>query len=683
MKFSLTCLKEFYPEPITPQEIEEVLTSLGIEVESVSEDHIFDVALTPNLAHASSLLGIARELAAAKKGKWVLPSFAVKESDSKIESLVQVTLDAEDAVPRYAARLITDVRVGESPSWLAKRLIDAGYRPVNNVVDCTNYVLLELGYPLHAFDFDTIEGGRVTVRHARSGEKITTIDGAVHFPTTETLVIGDASRPLALAGIMGGKESEVSFSTKRVFLEAGLFDPVSIRRSAKRMNIHSEASRHFERGVDPEALLFALDRAASLIAEIAGGKVMRGTIDLGKKEFPKTRIQVRLSKINTLLGREFSAGEVEDIYSSLGLNFKTIKEGVLEVEVPSFRGDLKDEVDLIDEVARLYGLKNLYQKGRTAVYRASSVSSNPLYLFERACRNVALREGLQELLTSNLISPLDADLVESGTIPQRLHVAVLNPASQEESVLRPSLLPGLLKVVKKNRDHQIASISGFEIGKTHFKIKEGYLEPLVLGIVMAGHRGPHYWGEKDEEVTFFDLKGVLENILEALSIPNVTFEASAFHNFHPGRQAKILASGQELGSFGEIHPATLKKVGLEGSILFAELSIEDLLHYHKKDKKMEPLALYPGSYRDWTVTVPNGFLVGDLLNLISKEGGNLLEEVSLIDVYESETLGLGVKNLTLRFFYRDREKTLAFAGVEEEHIRITQHVLKQIKEQKR
>ena len=682
MKFSFSWLKEVLATKRDVNQISSILNSLGIEVDNLSslnEDTILELSFTPNLCYAMNTLGIAREISAITQEKVTLPAFTLKEEGEPIATLAKVKVENKKSAPRYLARVITGVKVGPSPAWLVKKLEACGLRSINNVVDITNYVLLELGLPLHAFDLDKIKGKQVIVRNASKGEKIVTLDGKEHFPTEEMLLICDKEHPLAIAGVMGGLESEVTEETHNVFLEAAYFIPTQVRKTSKHLGIHTEASHRFERGVDPNSMQFSLDYAAALIQKIAGGKVAQGTLEITNESYFPKEITCRVERLNQLLGLNLSVGEVEGVLKQAGFTLKSSLNGTLTVSVPTFRVDLLQEIDLIEEVARLYGYDHIFDKNKPLIYQGSTIPDTPIYLFEKEARKQLLGAGLQELLTCDLISPEMAHLVSPEVWPSRSLISLLNPSSVEQSVLRPSLFPNMLTVVKYNHDHGTHSLGGFEIGRVHFKSKENYIEQSVVGIVLTGKSSPQHWNEKEEDFDFFHLKGVVENLMEGLKIEQVEWKKSAYPNFHPGRQAALLIAGHEYGVLGQVHPKLLKKLGLSEPLFFAEISIEEIHSKRKGVVKMEPVSPFPASTRDWTLTTAQETPIGKIFELIQECPSKFLESFSLLDVYQSEKLGSDWKNVTLRFVYRDLEQTISQKAVEEEHGKIIQNVTKNIK----
>jgi phenylalanyl-tRNA synthetase beta chain len=641
-------------------------------------DTYFDISLTPNLSHCTSVIGVARELAALTGQSLKLPQAEVQEGEDAIDDFLHVhVMDKEDC-PRYTCRVIRNVKIGSSPSWLKRRLEKCGLRSVNNIVDITNYILLEMGHPLHAFDYDKLEGQEIIIRKAKEGETIQTLDGKERNLKESMLMICDTLRPVAIAGVMGGLNSEISDQAHDIVLESAYFDPMSIRRTSKQLGLQTDASKRFERGTDPNQLLTVLDRTAMLIQKHAGGEVLKGIMDIQAKEFPEAIIMCRLSRINHIIGRTFSRGEVEDIFKKLRFHYQWDGQDQFVIRVPTYRNDIKAEIDLIEEVARLYGYDNIPRQGGR--YQASTMPSVPIYLFEKETRSKILGEGLQEFLTCDLIGPTLLQIVSDSSLKTESLIQVLNPTSVEQSILRTSLLPGLLQVAKYNFDHQNRNVAGFEVGRIHFREGEQYKEQSVLGIILMGEAFPPHWDQKPRDFDFFDLKGIIENLLKAFGISYYECKNLGLETFHSGRQASIFIDSLEIGTLGEIHPAIQRRLDVPQRLLFAEFNLQDLMQIAKSLEKVQPLAIYPGSERDWTITIKDSVPYAKIVENIHKQGSAILEKVSLKDIYRSEKLGVGYQNVTLHFVYRDSSKTIEQEVVEAEHHRLTTAVLAEFKE---
>lgn len=683
MKFPLSWLQEYIDLSLTPSGIASALTSSGIEVDAVTTlsnetshpDTLFEISLTPNLGYCACLLGIARELSAVTERPVKVPKSVVEESaKEQIAKMLRVTVNDRMGSPRYACRVIRGVTVGPSPEWLKRRLEVCGLRSVNNIVDITNYVLLETGQPLHAFDYDLLEGHEIVVRNAKEGEGFVTLDGKERRLSSEDLLICDKSKPVALAGVMGGLNSEVSDTTRNVVLESAYFHPGTIRKTSKRLGLQTDASKRFERGCDPNQVPKALDRAIMLIKQVAGGDILEGAFDIKESTFPERVVACRLSRVNHILGTHISVNEVETIFKNLGFNYRWDGQDTFTVTVPTYRVDVLDEIDLIEEVARIFRYDNI-EKPSSARYHASRIPHAPIFHFEQEVRSRMVSEGLQEFITCDLIGPSLLGIVHDSMIPEAALIRVLNPTSVEQSVLRTSLLPGLLQVVKYNLDHQNLNVSGFEVGRVHFKDLDKYKEQPVLGIILTGRSSPHHWNIKPHEIDFFELKGMIENLLKELGIDNMTFRPSTYPTLHSGRQASIFVDALELGSFGEVHPAIRRRLDVTQRIFFAELSLHDLMQVRKVNLPMHDLPIYPSSERDWTITLKEEISMQDLLATIRSAASPLLEQVSLVDIYRSEKLGKGLKNVTFRFVYRDNIKTIEQEAVEAEHKHIINRVV--------
>lgn len=641
----------------------------GMDVASLYADTVLEIGLTPNLGHCSSYIGVARELSAATTQPVIPPHINVEEDQTiPVGASIAVEVQNKEDCPRYACRVLRNVTVGPSPDWLKKRLEASGIRSINNIVDVTNYVMLELGHPLHAFDYDLLADKRLVVKSAKSGETFVTLDGKERLLEVSDLLICDGKKPVAIAGVMGGGNSEVGDSTRNIVLEAAYFSPVAIRRTSKRLGLMTDASRRFERGTDPNVLLRALDRAAMLILQVAGGQICGGTIDIAAKAFPKKRVTCRLNRINQILGTHLSISEVENAFHRLEMVYIWNGKDAFVVDVPTYRNDIQEEIDLIEEVARVYGFDNI-SKGECR-FTSSSIPHAPIFIFEREVRARLISEGLQEFLTCDLIGPTLLNIVQEPELVGKEAVRVLNPTSIEQSILRTSLLPGLLQVVKYNWDHQNHEVAGFEIGRIHYKEGEQYREQSVAAIVLSGKIAPHHWDSKPKECDFYDLKGIIENFMSELKTMNVTFKESHLPALHPGRQAVIYSGSQPIGRMGELHPAVQRRLDVPQRILFAEINLHELFQVRSLDNKMQEIPIYPGSERDWTITLEDRVPIADLFAAIRTNSSKLLESFTLLDIYKSDKLGKDKKNVTVRFLYRDKDKTVAQEKVDADHERL-------------
>ncbi len=641
---------------------------LGKELAAYYSDVILDVSLTPNLGHCLCIYGLARELAAQLNLSLKKAVFSLNESEEPVEKSTNVLLIDKKQCSRYACRVVKEITVGPSPEWLKKKVEACGVRSINNVVDIGNLVMLELGQPLHMFDLDKIEG-KIIITSQTDYKELETLDDVKRPIPPEALLICDTVKPLAFAGIMGGKSTAVGDQTVNVAIESAYFPPQGIRKTTRMLGLKTEGSQRHEKGIDPNGVVDALNYATYLLQEVAGGKISRGCIDQKTHEFAEKKIACRISRVNHLLGTTLSAGEIAPLLRRLGMTILQETGPELLVSVPTFRNDISIEEDLIEEVARVYGYNNLPKP--IPLLTISTIPHAPLYLMEKVVRTRLISEGLQEFLTCDLISPQQAATTLEHKMNKESLISVMHSHSVDQSVLRASLFPGLLQVVKYNIDHGTPNISGFEMGRVHFKDKDQFIEPTVIAIVLSGKRAPYHWDPKPEDVDFFDLKGILENFLASLKMEGVDFEASHLHQFHPGRQAKIKKGDSVLGVMGEVHPEQMAKVDVVQPIFFAEINLHELMPWIPKQWKTADLAQFPGSERDWTVTLNNELPIEDVLDALRSVSSRLLEKVMLLDLYKSEQIGKDKKNATFRFFYRDIEKTIAYETVEREHARIT------------
>ena len=663
MKVSFSWLKEYLELDLSPEMVADAMTLAGLEVEGIEGD-IFEVGLTPNLGHCMSVVGIARELAAILQIPLKRKEIAFEENGD--ENGVSVEIEAKEGCEQYLCRLVKEVKVGPSPSWLQKKLESAGLRSVSNVVDVGNLVMLECGQPLHLFDFDKMES-KIVVKSADDGTMVT-LDEVERMIPKGTLVVTDGKRPVAFAGVMGELESAVSNRTQNVLIEAALFTPQAVRKTSKMLNLRTDSSLRFERGIDPLGIQAALDMAAALLGEIAEGTICKGTAQCVVKEYAPRMVRMRPENANRLLGIDLSAGEMYGLLERLEM--KVIKE---KVQIPSYRNDLFAEIDLIEEVGRMYGFNNI-PRG-VPRHASSMITHSPLFLFEQAMRTKLIGLGLQECLTCDLISPKLSALTAEKRVES---ISVLHPASVDQSILRSSLLPGLLEVLKFNLDRQNFSVAAFEVGHIHFKEGDDFMGEPVAGIAMTGKSAPYHFETKPKDVDFFDLKGAVENVLSSIGLEDAHFAPSHLQNFHPGRQARVSVRDVNVGVLGEVHIEHLRALGIGQRVYYAEVSLHDLMDLIPSYHRAESVSLFPGSERDWTITLEEKTPIGPILNAIGEYPSPLLEKVFLLDLYKSEKIGKDRKNATFRFQYRDRAKTVEYDEVEKEHKRLTQHIAEKL-----
>lgn len=654
-------------------------TPLGIDLTKLYSDTLFEISLTPNLGHCMSMLGIARELAAKLDLKVTIPSVSLKEdSGTSIDSKIKVTIKDPENCPRYTCRLVEGVTIGTSPAWLSSRLEAAGIRSINNIVDISNYVMLELGQPLHAFDYDKIQGKEIIVDSSEKELTMTTLDDEERTVPKGSLLIYDKSSPIAVAGVMGGKGSSTEDSTKNILIESAFFSPQSVRRGSKKLGLRSESSSRFEKGIDYERVTHALDRAAQLMQQVAGGKIVSGMIDEKPAAYEERKLTIRALRTSQILGTSLSLGEIESFLNALSFTTLNQTEGSIEVAIPSYRNDVQGEIDLIEEVARIYGYNNIAQS--TPRYATSTLPHDPIFLLENEVRKRCIGAGLQEFLTCDLISPKLSQIGLEASMSSSALIEVMHPSSVDQSILRSSLLPGLLASIKLNQDHKQENISAFEVGRIHFKDDTQFIERSNVAILLTGKTRPHHYESKPKQVDFYDLKGIVENLLESLNLASFTLQASTLTSFHPSKQMTLHSDGQLLGVIGEVHPEHLLTLDLKERVFFAQLDLHDLLSAKKRSTQMTPLPQFPESERDWTISLKKDFSLGAFYEALESFLSKLLKNTTLLDIYESDKIGADRKNVTFRFTYRDDKKTIEYDKVEKEHQRLQQTILNSLKD---
>ena len=628
------------------------------------DDVVFELEITPNRPDCLSLIGVAREIRAETGNPLKLPTVDLQESGINIRDLTSVTIGAPDLCPRYAARVIQGVKVAESPAWLRQRLESVGIGVINNIVDATNFVLMEYGQPLHAFDYHKLAENRIVVRRARDNEQITALDEVARELTSDMLVIADAEKPVALAGIMGGYDSEITETTCDVLLESAYFNPLSIRATAKALGISTEASYRFERGADPGAVLAALDRAAQLIAELTGGTICDGIVDVYPGQQSLTEIQLRPERVNFVLGTTIETAEMVQILDRLGFDVD-ITGKVYQVVVPTFRSDVTREIDLIEEIARVYGYDNIpttLPKGDIPV-----PAPTPKTEARRRIKHFLLAAGMMEAVNYSFCDPNCFDKIRlNADDPLRNTLQLRNPLSPEMSVLRTTLTPGLLENAQHNRNHQIDTIALFEIGGVFVHDGEEKEPERVTG-VLAGQIGEGVYSDPYRHPDFFDIKGLVEGMLEVCGVVDWTLQKTDAPTFHPGRNAEVLLGDRWIGVFGEVHPEVLENYDLPYKAYLFEFDLEGLADAATFAKRFEPISIYPKVARDLAIVVDKETLSDMPTELIYTTGGDAVDSVRLFDVYEGEQVPEGKKSLAYTITYHSATETLTDKAVNTLH----------------
>lgn len=645
----------------------------------------YEIGLTPNRADCLSIVGVAREVAAMVNKPLQIPQPVVIEQGGPIEQETSVEIVDAEKGPRYMARLIKGVKIGPSPDWLIKRLESVGIRSINNVVDITNYVMMELGHPLHAFDFNLLRGKKIVVR-CPGVTNFTTLDDQEHQLLDSDLAICDAEGPVALAGIMGGQNSEIQDDTKDVLLESAFFDPIAIRRTSKRLGIHSESSHRFERGADVNMVPVALDRAAALIAELAEGQVAKGSIDAYPSKIVERKVPLTLGKTNALLGLNLNIKEISAMLNSIGLDVSSgTCDASISVGIPTFRPDLEREVDLIEEVARLNGYDNI-----PVTMPAGESVDHPVYEHQSVVsrlRESIVAEGFSEVINYSFISPTAYDRINlDKDDSRRNNVAVLNPLTEEQSVMRTSLVPSLLDNVAHNLSYRSLDLALFEMRPVFLPVAGEDLpyEPTLLSGAMCGRREPFGWSQNDDPFDFYDLKGVVETLLANVRIDNVSWKSETSEPYlHPGKSCSVYSGDICLGVLGEVHPVVLDNYDINDPIYVFELNVEKLIEASAGQIKFSPISRYPDVYRDSAFLLEDEISADAIMTAINKSRGKLVESVTLFDVYRGKGVPEGKKSIAIRINYRSSERTLTDEEINKAHNRIVKTMEKQLAAQLR
>lgn len=638
-------------------------------------DTVLELEVTPNRPDCLSMAGVAREVAAVTGASYRIPEVHVAEGGNSVEDSVAVEIADAALCPRYTARVIRGVKIGPSPDWLAERIAATGTRPVNNVVDITNYVMFELGQPLHAFDMSTIAeaGGTrvITVRTAAEGEMLRTLDGQDRALAADTLVVADHSGPVALAGVMGGESTEVSDGTTDILLESACFNTASISRTSRRLGLISESSLRFERGVDPNLAALASARAAALIAEVAGGEVARGIVDAYPGEQPPLELTLRTARVNAILGTTLGIDEIAALLEPLGIGV-TRGADALTCLVPTFRPDLVREIDLVEEVARLFGLENIPSTRPGGRERVGGLTDAQRF---RVRLGAALRAvGLDEHVGYSFGDRADLGRLNWELAPDEVLVELINPMSEEQSVLRWTLVPSLLRAVSHNQRRGVVDVQVYELGNV-FMTAEGRKQPkerLMVAGALAGSWAAKGWNQAAEGLDFFDGKGVLESVFGALHVGQWTVRAAERPWLQPGRTADVVVGGDVVGWIGEAAENTLGAFEAAGPVVLFEISVSALVKAASREKLgYSEIPRYPAYELDVAFVVDEEVTAERLSNAIRSAGGALLSSVRLFDVYrdpadapeDKRRLPAGKKSVAFALSYRSADKTLSDADV--------------------
>jgi len=643
-------------------------------------DPVLELDLTPNRADCLSVIGVAREAAAIQGARLTLPRANILDASDDIRRLTSVAIEAPDHCPRYVARVLEGVVVGPSPFWLQDRLLSVGLRPINNIVDITNLVMLECGQPLHAFDLDCLAENRIVVRTAEPGETFVTLDQKERVLDSEMLMICDGVKPVAIAGVMGGLNSEIRPDTRRVLLESACFDPLSVRKTSKKLGLGTDASRRFERGVDPAGTVQAANRAAALMAEVSGGRIVGGVIDANPRPWTPQTVALSVERTHQILGIRVPKRTIGRLLSAIGFKAESsLRKNELRITVPSFRVDVSRPEDLIEEVARLSGFDTI----PTTFPRLPAGERPPAARLDlrQRIKTILTGFGFTEVITYSFIHSLSCDrLLLPADDPRRQPVALLNPLAEDQAVMRPSLVPGLLETLRFNLSQQTRRLKIFEIGKVFLQSPGADLpeEPEMIAGLWSGPRYPLSWHAKDVPCDFYDLKGAVDGLLDGLNLSAVTVsqlpDAQCFYT-RPGCSGRIRVGSREIGLIGELHPGVRAALDLKQTAFLFELEIGALEALLSETRyRMRPVK-FPAVTRDITLIVGRLLEAQAVINEVAAMNLDLLESVQLFDVFSGEPIPADKRSLSYRLTYRSPEKTLEDSEVNALHQRVTERLL--------
>ncbi|MFA5374199.1 MAG: phenylalanine--tRNA ligase subunit beta [Dehalococcoidia bacterium] len=644
---------------------------IGTPLDSYLGDAILDVETTANRPDLLSVIGIAREVAAITSKPMKLPNLDYKESETPIGSKASVEIADADLCPRYTASLVTGIKVGPSPAWMQQRLTACGQRPINNVVDVTNYVMLEFGQPLHAFDFDKLAKGKIIVRRAKDGDVMATLDDVKRELTKDTLMINDGAGPVAVAGVMGGANSEVSDRTVNVLLESANFNPASIRRTSARFKLRSEASLRFEKGLSAELPVHALRRATQLLAQLGGGQIAKGIIDVYPGKQPERKIDLKLTRVERVLGVKIPQADVKRVLTSLGFKCDEVKSDELSVTVPYWRTEVKLAEDVIEEIARIIGYDNLPTTQLSGALPHHT--PDPMRTLRRNVADILAGCGMQEIITYSLTSLESLKRFDREAKPLRLE----NPITPEQEYMRTSLRPGLLSTLAANLKHEDGGIRLFEAGRVYLPKKNDLPHELeMLAGIMCGPRTIRSWHGEGKSMDFFDAKGIIETLMERLGI-DAGYTASNDKTLVPARQASIVVGKESIGILGELHPRLAEQYDIDPqTICLFEIDMEKLLAATSKEKKFRALPRFPAVLRDIAIILDVETPAQKVIDIIGKSP--LAARVTLFDVYTGKQVPQGKKSLALSISYQSPDRTLTDEEVDKAQGKILERLTKEL-----
>jgi len=618
-------------------------------------DVIFELEITPNRPDCLSHIGIAREIAAYYSRKVKYPMIEMTETIESINTMVKVDIEDKDRCKRYMGRVIKNVKVQESPAWLKSRIRAMGLNPINNIVDITNFVMFEYNQPMHAFDLDKLEGN-ITIRAAKENEKITTLDGVDRVLKNKELVIADDEKAIAIAGIIGGQNTQIDDDTKNVFVEVAYFTPENIRKTSRELGIFTDSAYRNERGMDVENLNVVMARAVSLIAEVAGGDILSEVIDKYVEKPKRAEITLNLEKLNKFIGKNLTYDEVGKILTHLDIELKPLGDGTMLLIPPSYRADLTRPADIYEEVIRMYGFDNI--EAKMPIMSIESGKENINFKISRIVREILKELGLNEVINYSFIPKFTKELFNFGDEV----IEIKNPLSEDMAIMRPTLLYSLITNVRDNINRNQTDLKLFEISKTFKNLgaeKDGLaVENLKIGIILSGREEKNLWNQSKADYNFYDLKGYLEFLLERLNVTKYSLTRLKNSNFHPGVSAEIKIGEDVIGVFGELHPNLINYFGIKREkLFFAELNLTKLLKYIKIKVNYESISKYPEVLRDLAITLDRDILVGDMIKEIKKKVA-LIEKIDIFDVYSGDKIDKDKKSVAMSIVLRDKNRTL-------------------------
>jgi len=680
VKILYSWLKEFLPTLSravrTPEELAERLTNCGLEVAkiiTVDKETVFELEITTNRADCLNHLGVAREIAAILGIPLKLPLVNFRRFSIPV-SPVKIKIEKPYFCYRYYAQIITNLKISQSPEWLSKRLSLCDIRPINNLIDITNYVLLELGQPLHAFDYQSLSDKQIIVRWAKDKEKILTLDNQERTLDEEIPVIADTEKTVALAGIIGGEQTGVKEDTNTILLESAYFDARTIRKAAKKLGITTESSYRFERGVDWQNISFASNRVAYLLQKLCQGKVLKQKVDLRVRDYVPVKLSLPFSQVNNLLGTELSSREIINYLCKLHFLIGNKTADKITVKVPSYRNDILHQVDLIEEIARVYNYQNI--PAEINYFRPNKldiVEEKRITKLEDKTRQILVSCGLNEVINYSFIST--HALEELNLVPQDYTSKIIqlrNPISVENAFMRITLLSGLLRNLSHNLRRQVANIKIFELGKIFFTEKGSIIERHHLAGLLTGQDNISHWTEKLKLIDFYSFTGLLDTLLERLGLKNYQYTKFSLPYLKPEKSFRLQVGKDILGEFGELHPKITEKYdllpiyfGTQQKVYLFEINLENLSSYIQLERRYHPLPKYPFVQRDLSFIIREDNTYAQIKNLILNTAGQHLYRCDLFDIYKGETIPPGYRSLTCRLTYYNPQSTFTHDEIED------------------